>query len=309
MSVMRSLFALILLNLSILSKELITPIPIEVGYDHQKAVLGKKLFFDTTLSKDGTIACVSCHNINGGGDDSLKTSIGINNQSGTINSPTVLNARFNISQFWDGRAKDLKAQAMGPIKNPVEMGDSFLNVINKLSKIKYYKEAFAKIYSDKITKDNIADAIAEYEKTLITPNSRFDKYLKGDKKALNKDETDGYKLFKSYGCISCHNGVNIGGNLYQKIGIYKEFFSNNKIDFGRYNVTKDKDDKYYFKVPTLRNIDLTAPYLHTGTINNLEDVVDIMMKYQLGITKSKKKDIDKIVKFLKTLTGEVKELK
>jgi len=194
MSVMRSLFALILLNLSILSKELITPIPIEVSYDHQKALLGKKLFFDTTLSKDGTIACVSCHNINGGGDDSLKTSIGINNQSGTINSPTVLNARFNISQFWDGRAKDLKAQAIGPIKNPVEMGDSFLNVINKLSKIKYYKEAFAEIYSNKITKDNIADAIAEYEKTLITPNSRFDKYLKGDKKALNKELKKAKKL-------------------------------------------------------------------------------------------------------------------
>ncbi len=303
---MRYLLLYIFITTSLFSTQLITPIPINNPYNFPKALLGQKLFFDTRLSHDDTISCASCHNIQDGGDDNLRVSFGIKGQTGTRNSPTVLNSRYNIAQFWDASAKDLEAQASGPMHNPVEMGSNYKEVVKKLKKDKLYKKEFQKIYKDGITGKNITNAIAEFEKTLTTPNSRFDKFLKGDKNILTKDEKDGYKSFKEYGCISCHNGVNIGGNLIQKIGILNTF---DTTDLGRYNITKDKTDKYYFKVPTLRNIALTAPYFHTGKVKKLKDAVILMIQYQVGFPVSDKK-VNNIVKFLNTLTGELpKELK
>lgn len=280
----------------------IKPIPLTIEYNHDKALLGKKLFFDTRLSKDNTISCASCHDLQKGGDDGLRFSSGVDGRIGDINAPTVLNSIFNFRQFWDGRAKDLKEQALGPIENPVEMGHDLKVLEKNLQKDEYYAKEFKKIYKSKITKDNIVDAIAEFEKTLITPNSAFDRFIKGDKKALNSFEIEGFGLFKTKGCISCHNGVNIGGNLYSKFGILADAKSKNP---GRFNITQKEEDKYYFKVPSLRNISKTAPYFHDGRYYELKDAVATMALVQLGrpITDL---EIEKIVAFLKTLNGELK---
>ncbi len=292
---------LLLILINLFSQELITPIPQIDTYDYKKALLGKKLFFDTRLSADNTISCASCHLIEDGGDDNLRVSFGIDGQQGTRNSPTVLNARYNSVQFWDGSARDLAHQAQGPIHNPVEMGSNFKEVISKLIIDKSYPMEFNRLYKDGITGLNITDAIAEFEKTLITPNAPFDKYLRGDKKALTSDEINGYKLFKEYGCISCHNGINIGGNLMQKIGVVEDFNTN---DLGMYNISKNKSDKFYFKVPSLRNVELTAPYFHDGNTKTLKDAVHLMTIHQIGYL-LKDDEIDNIVKFLKSLTGEL----
>ena len=282
------------------SKELITPIPLKNEVNQKKAMLGNKLFFEVRLSKNNTISCASCHILEEGGDDNLEVSFGIDGKTGDRNAPTVLNAKFNHTQFWDGRAMTLEDQASGPIHNPVEMNSNFKEIISKLNQDQDYVILFNKIYKDGITGKNITNAIAEYESTLITPNGRFDKFLRGDKEALSKDEKKGYKLFKEYGCISCHNGVNIGGNLMQKIGVIEDFQS---ADKGRYNLTKNEEDKYYFKVPSLRNISLTSPYFHDGLTPTLKDAVAKMSYYQIGYTLSEQ-EIDYIVQFLHTLTGE-----
>lgn len=283
------------------AKELISPIQVLTDYDKYKAELGKKLFHDTRLSKDNTISCASCHNLDSGGDDDRKLSIGVNNKVGNVNAPTVFNARFNFAQFWDGRASDLKEQATGPIHNPVEMDSNFKEIIKKIKDDKYYQISFQKYYG-RISEKAIVDAIVEFEKALFTPNSKFDKYLLGEKNILNKDEIEGYHLFKNLGCISCHNGINIGGNLYQKMGVMKEYKSEN-TNLGRYNITQKEDDKYYFKVPTLRNIALTSPYFHDARESELKDAIKVMVEYQVGLELSDK-EINKIELFLKTLTGE-----
>ncbi len=293
-------FVYLLLLFIALNAEPITPIPQSVEVNEQKAKLGKKLFFDTILSADNTISCATCHDLQNGGDDGLKFSFGIRGQEGSINSPTVYNSAYNFRQFWNGRAKDLTHQTYGPIENPVEMGNKLDKLIVTLNKTPYKKE-FENIYSDGVTKKNIGDAIAEYEKTLITPNSPFDNYLRGDKSAISQNEKDGYELFKTKGCTACHHGVNVGGNLYNKFGVMREVESKR---VGRYEVTKNKADKYYFKVPTLRNIAQTAPYLHDGRYDKLEDVVKFMARYQLGRTVSQE-EVDKIVSFLYSLSGEI----
>jgi cytochrome c peroxidase len=280
----------------------ITPLPKYVPTNPQKVLLGKALFFDPILSKDGTVSCATCHNIFEGGDDATKFSTGINNQKGSINSPTVLNAVFNFRQFWDGRAKDLQEQAAGPIENPVEMGNNFDNLIKTLNKSAYAAQ-FKAIYKDGITKENITDAIAEFEKTLITPDSPFDRYLRGEENAISPEAKEGYALFQSKGCIACHHGRNIGGNMYNKFGVVMSVRDNN---LGRYNITKNEVDKYFFKVPSLRNIAKTAPYFHNGSANNLKDAVYFMAKYQVGRPISKE-EVSKIVSFLHTLSGNIPE--
>jgi cytochrome c peroxidase len=285
-----------------LNAEPITPLPIDTEIDLVKAKLGEKLFFDPILSKDGTISCASCHDIFDGGDDASIVSRGIDNQKGGINSPTVLNSVFNFRQFWDGRAKDLQEQAAGPIENPLEMGNNFKNVIKTLKNSPYKKE-FTSIYKDGVTKENITDVIAEFEKRLITLNSPFDNYLRGDKNAITKNEKEGYALFKSFGCIACHHGVNIGGNMYNKFGIIISVKDDN---LGRYNVTKNESDKYFFKVPSLREVSKTAPYLHNGSMKTLKKVVYFMAKHQVGRAISDKQ-VDKIVSFLHSLSGELPE--
>ncbi len=284
------------------SAEPITPIPLIIQTDKAKVELGKKLFFDTILSADDTISCASCHDLQNGGDDGLKFSFGIDAKEGDINSPTVYNAVYNFRQFWNGSAKNLAHQTFSPIENPVEMGNTFKELIITLEKTPY-KQKFENIYSDGITKENIGDAIAEYEKTLITPNAPFDKYLRGDKDAITQIQKEGYELFKAKGCIACHHGINVGGNLYNKFGVMAEVKSKR---LGRYEVTKKESDKYYFKVPSLRNIEQTAPYLHDGRYDKLEDVVKFMARYQLGRTISQE-EVEKIVSFLSSLSGEIPE--
>ncbi len=279
----------------------IKPIPNEIKVDPKKVQLGKKLFFDPILSKDGTISCATCHDLQNGGDDGLKFSFGIRGQEGNINSPTVYNAVFNFRQFWDGRAKSLKDQVRGPMENPVEMGHSMAEAVKVLKKSDTYRKDFNTIYLSGITEDNIADAIAEFEKVLITPDAPFDKYLKGDKNAISQQAKEGYRLFESKGCILCHHGVNVGGNFYNKFGIFKDAKSTN---LGRYNITKREEDKYVFKVPSLRNIALTAPYMHDGRIDTLKGAVELMTKHQLG-RYMESGEIDAIVVFLKSLTGEI----
>lgn len=292
----------------LISNEIITPIPLEdTKLNPQKIELGKKLFFDTRLSKNNTISCATCHDIQNGGDDGEKVAIGINNLKGFFNTPTVLNSRYNFSQFWDGRAETLEKQVLGPIHNPIEMNSDFSQIIPKLSKDKEIEKKFRDIYNSDINEKNIVDAIVEFEKSLITPNSKFDKYLKGEL-SLTKSEEKGYELFKDLGCISCHNGINIGGNLYQKVGVVSQFFPDNEIHYGRYNLEKNEDEKFYFKVPTLRNIELTAPYLHDGSINTLSAVIEIMLRYQVGAIYTSD-DIKNIESFLKTLTGEIPKIK
>jgi len=268
-----------------------------------KVELGKKLFFDPRLSKSGFISCNSCHNLSMGGSDNLTSSIGDRWQQGPINSPTVLNSSLNFVQFWDGRAKDLQDQAGGPIANPIEMAFSHDLALNVLNSIPQYVAEFGKVYgTKKLDIQLVTDAIAEFEKTLVTPNSRFDQWLKGNKKAITAEELKGYELFKNSGCVACHNGEAVGGNSFQKLGLFEQYKTDNPA-IGRAGVSKNDAERFFFKVPTLRNVELTYPYFHDGAAKTLEDAVDIMGRLQLG-KKFTPEENALIVAFLKTLTGE-----
>ncbi|QCO03292.1 cytochrome-c peroxidase [Azospirillum argentinense] len=265
--------------------------------------LGKKLYFDPRLSKSGFISCNSCHNLSMGGTDNLKTSIGHNWQQGPINSPTVLNSSLNVAQFWDGRALTLQEQAGGPIANPGEMGSTHALAVEVLRSIPEYQKEFGEVFGEtKITIEEVTKAIAAFEETLVTPNSRFDQWLKGDKKALTTVELEGYELFKDSGCTACHNGSAVGGNTFQKMGVVEPYKTNNPAE-GRIAVTKEEADRFNFKVPTLRNVALTYPYFHDGEAATLSDAVDVMGRIQLG-KKFSTDENAKIVAFLKTLTGD-----
>lgn len=265
--------------------------------------LGKKLYFEPRLSKSGFISCNSCHNLSMGGTDNLKTSIGHNWQQGPINSPTVLNSSLNVAQFWDGRAADLKAQAGGPIANPVEMAASHTLALDVLASIPQYVIEFKQVFGqDKLTIDEVTQAIAEFEKTLVTPNSRFDRWLLGEKDAITANELAGYNLFKTSGCVACHNGEAVGGNSFQKMGIVEPYQTTNKAE-GMAAVTGQDADRFKFKVPTLRNVELTYPYFHDGAAQTLAEAVDIMGRLQLG-KKFTPEENALIVAFLHTLTGD-----
>ena len=291
------------------SKEPIQPIPINVDYNSAKVELGKKLFFEPRLSKSGWITCNSCHNLSTGGVDNLPSSIGHKWFFGPINSPTVLNSRFNLAQFWDGRAKDLKVQAGGPISNPIEMGSKHELAVSVLQSIPEYVQWFSEVYgtgemfeNEIITIDQVTDAIAAFEETLTTPNSKFDYWLKGYDEFISATEKEGYALFKDKGCIVCHNGVGVGGNSYQKFGISRPY-NKDTHTLGRFNVTQKEEDKYVFKVPLLRNIELTAPYFHDASTWDLSEAVKTMAEHQLGLTLTEN-ETSRIVEFLRTLTGE-----
>lgn len=290
------------------SNEPIQPIEPLSGLDARKVELGKKLFHDPRLSHDNRLACANCHNLKTGGTDHKARSTGINGAVGVINAPTVLNSAFNFSQFWDGRAGTLEMQIDGPLQSSIEMGSSWAEVIQKLRLSQDYVTDFHQIYGNDIDSDNVKDSIAEFERSLTTPNSRFDRYLRHEPGVLTAREQEGYDLFKSFGCASCHQGVNVGGNMYQKLGVMAPYFTDRghitKADLGRFNVTGDPHDMYMFKVPSLRNVELTAPYFHDGSADTLADAVRMMAKYQLGrhLTDN---EVDLIVEFLKTLTGEL----
>lgn len=284
-------------------KEPVSPVPAPKAVNPAAVELGKKLFFDPRLSKSGFISCNSCHNLSMGGSDNLKTSIGHNWQQGPINSPTVLNSRLNLAQFWDGRAKDLKAQAGGPIANPGEMAFTHELAVETLNSIPGYVKEFKDVFKvDKISIDEVTTAIAAFEETLVTPNARFDQWLDGDKKAITADELAGYKLFKDSGCVACHNGPNFGGNSFQKMGVVQSYKTASTAE-GRKGVTGKDADRLNFKVPTLRNIELTYPYFHDGAAETMTQAVDLMGRLQLGREFTKDENA-KIVAFLKTLTGQ-----
>lgn len=282
--------------------EPISPIKPPANINLGQAELGKKLYFDPRLSKSGFISCNSCHNLSMGGTDNIPTSIGDKWQQGPINSPTVLNSSLNLAQFWDGRAADLKEQAGGPIANPGEMAFTHTLAIDVLQSIPGYVREFKQVFGkDKIDIDQVTTAIAEFEKTLVTPNSRFDQWLLGKKDALTKTELEGYKLFKDSGCVACHNGEAVGGNSFQKMGLVEPYKGN--MPDGRAAVTGNDADRFNFKVPTLRNVEMTYPYFHDGAANTLTEAVDVMGRLQLG-KKFTKDENAKIVAFLKTLTGD-----
>jgi len=289
-----------ILSVFLFADNLIVPIPKNMPYNKQKAKIGEMLFFDTILSKNKTVSCASCHNPSEGWADKRKVSIGVYGRKGIIQSPTVLNSRFNFVQMWDGRFANLKEQINGPIHNPVEMNMSNALVEKRLNSSKMYKKMFKKVYhKNYITYNMVTDAISEFEKALYTPDSKFDLYLKGKSK-LNKAEKKGYMLFKSYGCVICHNGVNVGGNSFQKIGVIHHM---KDCAGDRYSFTKNPIDKCVYKVPSLRNVALTAPYFHNGSAKTLLDAVKMMGYYNLGI-KIPENDAKYIVSFLKTLTGK-----
>jgi len=288
--------------------EPIQPLPAVVVKDAKLVELGKKLFFDPRLSLSGFISCNSCHNLSMGGSDNLKSSIGHNWQKGPINSPTVLNSSLNVAQFWDGRALTLKDQAAGPIANPGEMASTHELAVATLQSIPGYVGEFKSVFgNDKVTIDEVTKAIAAFEETLVTPNSRFDKWLKGDKKALTPVELAGYQLFKESGCTACHNGSAVGGNTFQKMGVVEPYKSDNPAE-GRIAVTKEEADRFNFKVPTLRNVELTYPYFHDGAAGTLSQAVDTMGRIQLG-KKFTPAENAKVVAFLKTLTGDQPDFK
>ena len=290
-----------------LKGEPIQPLPLKVTVDDKKIALGQKLFHDTSLSGDNTLSCASCHDLTKGGTDQAKVATGIKGQQGPINSPTVFNAMYNVTQFWDGRAKDLQTQAAGPVANPGEMGEQWDNVIAKLKQIPEYQDAFQTIYEQQgLTKETVTDAIAGFEQSLVTPDSRFDKYLRGDNGILTADEKSGYELFK-LNCASCHNGPAVGGLSFEKMGVKQDYFKLRggqltEADNGRFNVTKEEKDRHFFKVPVLRNVEITYPYFHDGSVNNLNDAVRIMGQVQRN-KNFNDTEINNIVSFLKTLTG------
>ncbi len=296
-----------------MANEFVQPLPDAEPVDSLKYELGRILFHDVRLSSDNTISCASCHELTTAGVDNKPFSEGVDGQFGGINAPTVFNAVHNFVQFWDGRAQTLADQAAGPPLNPIEMAcKDWDEIIVKLQADDTLTQMFLAAYPEGYNDKSITDAIQEFEKTLVTPNSRFDKYLKGDATALAQNEIEGYELFKSYNCINCHVGANMGGQSYEKMGLEQDYFAARTADvseltaqedFGRHKETKLEKDINKFKVPSLRNIALTYPYFHDATVETLEEAVRQMVQYQHE-TMATQEEIDKMVAFLQTLTGE-----
>ena len=294
------------------AEEPIKPIPEDIEVNADKVALGRALFHDPRLSRDDSVSCASCHILSAGGDDDRKVSIGIEEQPGAINSPTVFNVGLNFKQFWDGRAETLEAQIDDPVQSSIEMGSLWPDIVAKLYRDPEYPGRFKSLYEDDgISRKSIRNAIAEFMQSLMTPNGRFDQWLKGDEGAIDAQETHGYELFKNYGCVSCHQGANVGGNMFQVFGVINEYFKKRgnitEADLGRYNVTGNPADRHAFKVPSLRMAAYTAPYLHDGSAATLRDAVDAMFEFQLG-REAPDEDKDAIVAFIKTLAGESQEL-
>ncbi|MBI2514511.1 MAG: cytochrome-c peroxidase [Opitutae bacterium] len=292
---------------AVASAEPITPIPQTIALDDAKVALGKFLFHTPMLSRDSSVSCATCHPLNHAGTDHLARSLGVNHAEGRVSAPTVFNSGFNFRQFWDGRADSLESQIDGPLESDIEMGSTWRYVVDRLRREPEISAAFQRIYADGVQPANVRNAIAEFERSLITPNSRFDRYLRGETDALTEQERAGYAKFKNYGCISCHQGVNVGANMFQRMGVIRDYFAERghitPADYGRFNVTNNEADRFFFKVPSLRNVAVTPPYFHDGSAQTLEDAVTIMARFQLGRSLPPEDRAD-IVQFLRTLTGE-----
>lgn len=289
--------------------EPVRPIDAKLEFDPEKAALGYALFHDTRLSVDNTVSCASCHALETAGVDNHQYSTGVNEQLGGVNAPTVYNAVYNFVQFWDGRAETLAAQAAGPPLNPIEMAStSFEEIIAKLQKDKKFAKAFNAVYPEGMTQATLTDAIEQFERTLVTPDSRFDKWLRGDDNAVTAEELAGYELFKRYDCATCHVGPNLGGQSYELMGLRRHYFNERGMeltveDNGRFKETQVERDRHRFKVPGLRNVEHTWPHYHDGTRETLEDAVRDMGLYQSGVELTES-EVNQITMFLKTLTGE-----
>ncbi|WP_305908252.1 cytochrome-c peroxidase [Methylomarinum sp. Ch1-1] len=291
------------------------PAPADNPTTAEKVALGQMLYHDPRLSSSGTVSCASCHNTMLGGDDNRGGSVGVGGQIGGRSAPTVWNSAFNKVQFWDGRAASLEEQAAGPVTNPIEMGmKSWDDVVARLKKIEGYQKAFEKAFGkDSISKDTATKAIAAYERTLITPNSAYDKYVKGDKSAMTEQQVRGMNKAVELGCTSCHSGPAFNGpGTFQKFPVIDNGYFEAQYDFkkdkGLAEVTGKEEDENFWKVPTLRNVALTAPYFHNGKVKTLDKAVKLMAKLQLGKDLSDAEIAD-IVAFLDALTGEFPEQK
>lgn len=289
--------------------EPILPVRIPRDLDQGKVELGELLFNDSGLSKDGSIACVSCHDLATGGTDRLATSRGIGGSVLARNAPTVFNSGLNFRQFWDGRAATLEEQIEASLRNPTGMAAEWPEVLARLRGDSDYAAAFERVYDDGVQAANVKDAIATFQRSLATPGARFDRFLLGEDDAITDEEKAGYELFKSFGCVACHQGVNVGGNMFQKIGVFKDYTSRGEAagdhDDGRFHVTGRESDRRVFKVPSFRNVAITAPYFHDGSVKKLQQAVALMASYQLGRDLSAD-EIQKVVAFLRTLTGNLR---
>ena len=287
--------------------EPIIPLPALLPFDPDRAALGERLFYDQRLSHDGTLACVSCHDLAAGGDDGRALPRRSEGPSGAVNTPTIFNSALSFRLGWRGTYQRLADQVDADIRDPRLMNTSWDEVLGKLRRDSSYVTAFGRTFGEDITRENVLDALAAFHRSLITPNARFDRYLRGDKDALSQAEKHGYRLFKSLGCVSCHQGRNVGGNLFQKVGIFEDYFASRgnirEIDFGRFLDTGAQHDLFVFRVPSLRNVAATAPYFHDGSVERLDDAVRKMGEIQLGETLTEE-EVGLIVQFLQSLTGE-----
>lgn len=286
--------------------EAVQPLVVPEGLPPAKVALGDKLFHDKRLSHDDSIACAGCHALDKGGTDRARFSTGIKGALGPINAPTVYNSGFQFKQFWDGRAATLEEQASGPVNNPLEMGSNWPEALGKLQKDAALMAEIQAVYPGELSSENVVDAIATFERSLVTVDSPFDQYLKGKADAIGAPEKAGYALFKSLGCTRCHMGKLLGGQSFERMGQERDYFAERgelkDADNGRFNVTKDPADKHCFKVPTLRELEKTAPYFHDGSVASLPEAVQKMIRYQTeeDVTPAQ---IEQLVAFLKSLNG------
>ncbi len=292
------------MDAAVLGGEPIRPVPLRHDADPARAALGERLYYDPRLTASGKTSCATCHDLAHGGDDGKKASRRVDGSDAPVNTPTIFNISLNRHFFWDGRARSLREE----LEMGLAAGIDWNSLPRRLSADAGYRRAFARLYRDGISVTSIQDALAHFERTLITPNAPFDRWLRGERGALGADARQGYRLFKSYGCVSCHQGVNVGGNLFQKIGVMHDYFSDRntpltRADLGRYNHTGREEDRHVFRVPSLRNVALTAPYFHDGSVPTLEQAVTMMGRYQLGRA-IPPEDIAHIVAFLTSLSGE-----
>ena len=274
--------------------------------DASRVALGGRVFADVRLSENGKVACATCHDLSRGGVDGAQLSVGVAGQPLAVNTPTVFNSALNFRQFWDGRALTLEDQIDGPLLNPLEMGSTWPGVLARLRQDRELSGRYSQSYAEGLNQANVKDALATFERSLVTLDAPFDRYLAGDQSALGPLARRGYELFTSYGCSACHQGRGVGGNMFQKLGVMADYFADRghetPADLGRFNVTHDEADRHVFKVPSLRNVARTAPYLHDGSLATLEETVRIMARYQLGrdITEV---DVQALKAFLESLTG------
>lgn len=289
----------------------ITPIPVDLNIPADQVALGKVLFSDPRLSRDNTISCAHCHPLDRYGTDGLPLSFGIDGRVGKLNAPTVYNSAFIFRQFWDGRAASLEEQVDGPLTHPNEMGSAWPEVLSKLNADPSIRNLAQQAFGKALDADGVRSALASFQRSLITPDAPFDRFLRGDEQALDPRAREGWRLFREIGCISCHQGVNVGGNMYSRLGQFDTYFTHREpeqVDFGRFNLTGNEEDRFKFKVPSLRNVAQTAPYFHDGAVVTLPEAVERIARSQLGL-KLSPEERDLLVAFLESLTGQLPEKK